>query len=95
MILPQGFSDEINGHKIYVNQEENAVYMDKTPLQNAPPNVLSILALRTFLRRATENELIIVEDPEIHLDESEINEVKELLEKTRARVVLVTSNKII
>jgi len=46
------------------------------------------------LRRATENELIIVEDPEIHLDESEINEVKELLEKTRARVVLVTSDKI-
>ncbi|BCU70279.1 hypothetical protein [Stygiolobus caldivivus] len=93
MILPQGFSDEINGHKIYVDQEENAVYIDKSPIQNAPPDTLSLLALKVFLTRATESEFIIIEDPEAHMDENEIDEVKKMFNETKARLLLITPNK--
>jgi hypothetical protein len=54
MILPQGFSDVINGHKMWVNNEESTVYVDALPLHNAPSNILSLLALRYYITTATE-----------------------------------------
>ena len=95
MILPQGFTDEINGHKIYVEQEENAVYIDKTPIQNAPPDILSLFALRLFLKRATDNEFLIIEDPEAHLDDNELEEVKMLINETRGRVLIVSNHVVV
>jgi predicted ATPase len=75
MISPQGFSDVINGHKIWVNNEESTVYVDTLPLHNAPSNILSLLVLRYYITTATEGDFLIIEDPEAHRSEKEVSEV--------------------
>ena len=93
MLLPQGFSDEIEGHKIWINSESNSVYVDDSILYNATSNILSLLALKTFLTRGTEKELIIIEEPEVHLNEEEKNLVKKWIYETKSKTVIITNEK--
>lgn len=91
MLLPQGFSDVINGHKIWVNTEDNYVYVDDSVLYNATSDVLSILALKIYLSRGTEKELVIIEDPEAHLDEEEKSFVKKLINESKSKIIIITN----
>lgn len=91
MLLPQSFSDYLNGHKFWVNIESNYVYVDDSILYNATSNLLSLFALKVFLTRGTEKELIIVEEPEAHLNEEEKNLVKKWISETKSKVILVTN----
>ncbi|BFH73696.1 hypothetical protein SJAV_16400 [Sulfurisphaera javensis] len=91
MLLPQGFNDTINGHKIWVNTEDNYVYVDDSILYNATSDLLSLLALKIYLTRGSEKELIIIEDPEAHLDEEERNLVKKWLNDSKSRIVIATN----
>ncbi|QIW23487.1 hypothetical protein EWF20_04500 [Sulfolobus sp. S-194] len=93
MLLPQGFTDEINNHKIWVNQENNYVYFDDSILYNATSDLLSLLSLKLFLTRGTEKELLIIEDPEAHLDEEEKELVKKWINETKSKVIIVSNEK--
>jgi hypothetical protein len=92
MILPQGFSDVINGHKIWVNNEESTVYVDTLPLHNAPSNILSLLALRYYITTATEGDFLIIEDPEAHLSEKEVSEVVSWIKSCKAKMFISTND---
>ena len=91
MILPQSFSDEIEGHKIWINGD--SIYVDENILYNATSNILSLMALKIFLKRATEKELIIIEEPEAHLNEKEKNLVKKWINETKGKIVIITNEK--
>ena len=90
MLLPQGFSDEIEGHKIWID-ENNNIYVDDIVLYNATSNILSLLALKVFLTRGTEKELIIIEEPEAHLNEEEKNLVKKWIDETKSKTLIITN----
>jgi len=92
MLLSQGFSDEIEGHKIWVN-ENNNIYVDDTILYNTTSNILSLLALKVFLTRGTEKELIIIEEPEAHLNEEEKNLVRKWIDETKSKTLIITNEK--
>nr|WP_009991643.1 hypothetical protein [Saccharolobus solfataricus]AAK42670.1 Hypothetical protein SSO2541 [Saccharolobus solfataricus P2]AKA72766.1 hypothetical protein SULB_0341 [Saccharolobus solfataricus]AKA75465.1 hypothetical protein SULC_0339 [Saccharolobus solfataricus]AKA78158.1 hypothetical protein SULA_0339 [Saccharolobus solfataricus]AZF67277.1 hypothetical protein SULG_01735 [Saccharolobus solfataricus] len=91
MVLPQGYSEEVLGHKIYIKDDE--VYCDDNILYNADPTVLSLFPIVYFIKNSSENDIIVIEEHEVHLEEfKEI--LKEILNKSRAKLVLV-SNKVI
>ena len=91
MLLSQSFSDEIEGHKIWINGDN--IYVDDNVLYNATSNILSLLVLKIFLIRGTEKELIIIEEPEAHLNEEEKNLVKKWINETRSKTVIITNEK--
>ncbi len=88
MLLPQGYKEEILGHKIYV--KENDLYCDEDIIYNADPEILSIFPIVFYLKNSSENNIVIIEEPEAHLTDKGINYVRNLLNSSKAKIVIAS-----
>ncbi|QGA53325.1 hypothetical protein GFS03_01325 [Sulfolobus sp. E5-1-F] len=88
LVLPQGYSEVILGHKIYIKDDD--VYCDNDIIYNANPEILSLFPIMFFIKNTSDNDIIIIEEPEAHLKEFK-DTLKELISKSKAKIVLVNS----
>jgi len=91
MVLPQGYSEEVLAHKIYIKDDE--VYCDDNILYNADSSVLSLFPIVYFIKNSSNNDIIVIEQPEVHLEEFK-ETLKELLKMSKAKLVLVSNEAI-
>ncbi|ACP39466.1 hypothetical protein [Saccharolobus islandicus] len=92
MVLPQAYSEQVLGHKIYIKDDE--VYCDNDIIYNASPEVLSLFPIVFFTKSTSNNDIIVIEDPEVHLDDFK-NVLRELITKSKAKIVLVSRENIL
>jgi len=62
-------------------------------LYNADSSVLSLFPIVYFIKNSSNNDIIVIEQPEVHLEEFK-ETLKELLKMSKAKLVLVSNEAI-
>ncbi|AOL16915.1 hypothetical protein BFU36_09570 [Sulfolobus sp. A20] len=88
--IPLGYREEILGHQVYVR--DNDIFCDSEIIYNAPPEILSLFPIMFLLKTSNERNVIIIEDPEVHLSEEGKLFLKNLILSAKANVVLVSDS---
>ncbi|WP_252896693.1 hypothetical protein [Metallosphaera hakonensis] len=91
IVLPQGYSTELRGRRLTTDEKEG-LFLDGEALYNVEPEMLSLLSLRLSLDMAQEGSVLIVEDPEAHLSQDSLKEVKIWLDRFKGPLILVTED---
>ncbi|EZQ07006.1 MULTISPECIES: hypothetical protein [Acidianus] len=83
VVLPQNFSEIVDGHKIWINPSEG-LFVDDMPAFNARADILNLFSLKYFLSNSSEEQFIIIEDLFAHLTDRQKVEALQLIKACKA-----------
>ncbi|WP_237697968.1 hypothetical protein [Metallosphaera cuprina] len=89
IVLPHGYSTTLRGKRLTTDEKEG-LFLDGEPLYNVDPKLLSLLSMSLALEMSSEDSILIIEDPEAHLDKEDLRELTELFARFKGTLILAT-----